>query len=410
MRCGQTRNSHRSIQCQKAKFVAHATNYSVDQAIKVLKENLSTIERFHAIGKQVNITNLVDSRKKIAEFIEIGIERAERYSAYIQSDDTSIKRRIAEIEDAKTILTEKFTQKRLAKAQIVAVTIDTFLFRNQPCDTDYYTQYDHIFLDEAGYCSLIKGMALLGYQCPVTLLGDHMQLPPVCELDDAELSKPQYSGAFLFAQSAIYLEEAIISDDTQQLLSQYLSHEAPSFRLLHRSNLHETHRFGIGLSDILERYVYKNGFTSADTRQEFVIEVLDAKRVPGALKRQNSAEIEAISERIAYLATDDYAILTPYRNQVVLIGQMLQEERKAERIMTVHASQGREWDTVFLSIVDTSDMYFTNSKWTGGLQIINTAVSRAKRRLIIACDKQFWTQQRGQLIRELVLISDSLTT
>ena len=362
------------------------------------------------IAKQVNITNLVDSRKKIAEFIEIGIERAERYSAYIQSDDTSIKRRIAEIEDAKTILTEKFTQKRLAKAQIVAVTIDTFLFRNQPCDTDYYTQYDHIFLDEAGYCSLIKGMALLGYQCPVTLLGDHMQLPPVCELDDAELSKPQYSGAFLFAQSAIYLEEAIISDDTQQLLSQYLSHEAPSFRLLHRSNLHETHRFGIGLSDILERYVYKNGFTSADTRQEFVIEVLDAKRVPGALKRQNSAEIEAISERIAYLATDDYAILTPYRNQVVLIGQMLQEERKAERIMTVHASQGREWDTVFLSIVDTSDMYFTNSKWTGGLQIINTAVSRAKRRLIIACDKQFWTQQRGQLIRELVLISDSLTT
>ena len=114
----------------------------------------------------------------------------------------------------------------------------------------------------------------------------------------------------------------------------------------------------------------------------------------------------------AYLATDDYAILTPYRNQVALIGQMLQEERKAERIMTVHASQGREWDTVFLSIVDTSDMYFTNSKRTelGGLQIINTAVSRAKRRLIIACDKQFWTQQRGQLIRELVLISDSLTT
>ena len=401
---------------KKAKFVAHATNYSVDQAIKVLKEHLSTIERFHAIGKQVNITNLVDSRKKIAEFIEIGIEKqsegAERYSAYIQSDDTSIKRRIAEIEDAKTILTEQFTQKRLAKAQIVAATIDTFLFRNQPCDTDHYTQYDHIFLDEAGYCSLIKGMALLGYQCPVTLLGDHMQLPPVCELDDAELSKPQYSGAFLFAQSAIYLEEVISSDDTQQLLSQYLSHEAPSFRLLHRSNLHETHRFGIGLSDILERHVYKNGFTSADTRQEFVIEVLDAKRVPGALKRQNSAEIEAISERIAYLATDDYAILTPYRNQVALIGQMLQEERKAERIMTVHASQGREWDTVFLSIVDTSDMYFTNSKRKelGGLQIINTAVSRAKRRLIIACDKQFWTQQRGQLIREQVLISDSLTT
>lgn len=401
---------------KKTKEFAVQIDSRIDQAIKELKKNLSSIERFREISQSLNRINLASSKEKIADFINTGIkvqlEGIERYSEYSQVDDESITERIAEIEHSKKFLAEQSTQKRLGKAQIVAATIDTFLFRNQPCDTDHYTQYDHIFLDEAGYCSLIKGMALLGYQCPVTLLGDHMQLPPVCELDDAELSKPQYSGAFLFAQSAIYLEEAIISDGAQQLLSQYLSHEAPSFRLLHRSNLHETHRFGIGLSDILERHVYKNGFTSADARQEFVIEVLDAKRVPGALKRQNSAEIEAISERIAYLATDDYAILTPYRNQVALIGQMLQEERKAERIMTVHASQGREWDTVFLSIVDTSDMYFTNSKRTelGGLQIINTAVSRAKRRLIIACDKQFWTQQRGQLIRELVLISDSLTT
>lgn len=401
---------------KKTKEFAVQIDSRIDQAIKELKKNLSSIERFREISQSLNRINLASSKEKIADFINTGIkvqlEGIERYSEYSQVDDESITERIAEIEYSKKFLAEQSTQKRLGKAQIVAATIDTFLFRNQPCDTDHYTQYDHIFLDEAGYCSLIKGMALLGYQCPVTLLGDHMQLPPVCELDDAELSKPQYSGAFLFAQSAIYLEEAIISNGAQQLLSQYLSHEAPSFRLLHRSNLHETHRFGIGLSDILERHVYKNGFTSAGTRQEFVIEVLDAKRVPGALKRQNSAEIEAISERIAYLATDDYAILTPYRNQVALIGQMLQEERKAERIMTVHASQGREWDTVFLSIVDTSDMYFTNSKRTelGGLQIINTAVSRAKRRLIIACDKQFWTQQRGQLIRELVIISDSLTT
>lgn len=234
-----------------------------------------------------------------------------------------------------------------------------------------------------------------------------MQLPPVCEANDQQLKKPEHQGVFLFAQSALYAEEAIICTSMAQLLKQYLRREAPTFDKLHRSNLCETYRFGSNLADALERHIYKNGFKSADATQGFVIEVLDAKRMPGQGARQSLTEAEAIRSRIALLATRDFAILTPYRNQVGLIGELLPNERHAQQIMTVHASQGREWDTVFLSVVDTTDMYFTNSKRPelGGLQIINTAISRAKRRLIIVCDMQFWMQQEGQLIRELALIA-----
>ena len=383
---------------------------AIDKAIKELKCSLSKIDRFKAIAQQLNRTKAAECQRVIVDFVNVGRkvqhDGLERYANYNNQSEADIRNRISEIENEKIIIESQSTQKRLQEAQIIAATVDTFLFRLQPRDFNENSPFDHIFLDEAGYCSLIKGMALFGYRCPVTMLGDHMQLPPICEADDQQLGQDHKRGAFLFAQSALYLEEAMTCENEGQLLNQYLRHEEPAFCQLHRSSLCETYRFGHCLAEALEQHVYRNGFKSAVDTQEFVVEVLDAERVPGSERRQNPSEATMIRERIEYLGSDDYAILTPYRKQVILLGKMLPDERREQKIMTVHASQGREWDTVFLSVVDTTDMYFTNScrPEIGGLQIINTAVSRAKHRLIIACDKQFWTRQEGQLIRELVCL------
>lgn len=396
--------------------VVSQTDQTIDKVLKELQCNLSEIDRFKAIAQQLNRTKAVDCQKATLEFVNTGrkvrLEGLERYADYKNQSEADIQNRILEIEDEKIIFESQSTQKRLQEAQIIAATVDTFLFRLQPRDFNESFPFDHIFLDEAGYCSLIKGMVLFGYHCPVTMLGDHMQLAPVCEADDLRLGREQNRGIFLFAQSALYVEEAMICENENQLLNQYLQHKEPAFHQLDRSSLCETYRFGYCLAEALEQHVYRNGFKSAVDTKEFVVEVLDAERVPGNERRQNSSEAALIRERIEYLATDDYAILTPYKNQVVLLGKMLPEERKEQKIMTVHASQGREWDTVFLSVVDTTDMYFTNScrPEIGGLQIINTAVSRAKHRIIIACDKQFWMRQGGQLIRELVCLASNGTS
>ena len=73
--------------------------------------------------------------------------------------------------------------------------------------------------------------------------------------------------------------------------------------------------------------------------------------------------------------------------------------------MTVHKSQGREWDTVILSVVDTTNFYFTNTNKdnTNGKQVMNTAVSRARKRLVVVCDKAVWEKQTDQLIHDLIL-------
>jgi len=86
-----------------------------------------------------------------------------------------------------------------------------------------------------------------------------------------------------------------------------------------------------------------------------------------------------------------------------MLNKHLPQERNEFKILTVHGSQGREWDTVILSVVDTNDKWFVDSRKSisKGLNLINTAVSRAKKNLIIVCDVDYWSNQYGQLITEL---------
>ena len=76
-----------------------------------------------------------------------------------------------------------------------------------------------------------------------------------------------------------------------------------------------------------------------------------------------------------------------------------------DNILTVHASQGREWETVILSVVDSSDrdIFFTNSEITQGLHTINTAISRVKKNLVIVCDTDYWKRKgSSQLIGAII--------
>jgi superfamily I DNA and/or RNA helicase len=50
----------------------------------------------------------------------------------------------------------------------------------------------------------------------------------------------------------------------------------------------------------------------------------------------------------------DFVILTPYKKQIRLLNNYLPQERNDLKILTVHGSQGREWETVILSVVDTT--------------------------------------------------------
>ena len=65
-------------------------------------------------------------------------------------------------------------------------------------------------------------------------------------------------------------------------------------------------------------------------------------------------------------------------------------ERRADKINKCLADNGIASRDVPLR--------FTSSHTPIGMKVVNTAVSRAKRRLIVVCDRGFWSSRKDELI------------
>ena len=69
------------------------------------------------------------------------------------------------------------------------------------------------------------------------------------------------------------------------------------------------------------------------------------------------------------------------------------------------------WDVVLFSITDTyREKWLTNSSRLESLNLINTAVSRAKKLLVLIGDADSWMQHGGQLISDLFRVAQECGT
>ena len=317
--------------------------------------------------------------------------------------DKQVKR----LQDRKAALLQNAVHNNPESCLVVAATVDKVISTFDP-DT---TSFSHIFLDEAGYCPLIKGMVLTSFRCPVTLLGDHMQLPPVCELDQAKLAEKHLMPITLFAQSALFVENAF-SESVDVLYRKFISNSEPLFNEMRKFALVQSHRFGPELAKVLDEAVYHTGFRG-DPRVKTTIYFINAPKNYDSTERISENELIAINKYLAARqgARQEIGILTPYtkmRSQVWQLKRIAASYGLSrDDVMNVHKSQGREWDTVIFSVVDTTKMFFTDStnRKARSLQLINTAVSRAKRELIIVCDYNFWIRQKNQFIGKLLSVA-----
>lgn len=292
------------------------------------------------------------------------------------------------------------TEERLKSTAVIACTLDGYIHRS----TQFKIQADHIFLDEAGYANIIKALTLFSTGVPICFLGDHMQLPPVCEMRDSDFqNNAERRSGFLWAQSAIFLE-GLFEKNLNTLLSDYLHNSPLVCQMMIKTSLTETFRFGPELASVLQRYVYPDGFGSGRKNSSLKIEFIHASKEDPFRSRISRNEAEKIKALTSLLEPNSFVILTPYTKQVKLLGEKMHQLRNNHKILTVHKSQGQEWNTVILSVVDTGDKWFVDSKQSlsKGLNLVNTAVSRVQERLIIVCDYDYWKNQDGQLIKELL--------
>lgn len=115
----------------------------------------------------------------------------------------------------------------------------------------------------------------------------------------------------------------------------------------------------------------------------------------------NQRELDTIFEKILADKAkdcDEHGIVTPYRKQADKAEAMTDSSVQSD---TVHKYQGREKDVIIMSTVlsETSSKYDLN--FVDDEQMINVAVSRAKKQFILVTDKNLF-YKKGNNIGDLI--------
>jgi hypothetical protein len=385
----------------------------IDALLHNLKDICSVDAQASSLVSAVTFQNLESTQSSLTNYLKKRADEltssgmiAPEYSSWTEQE---MLEKLKSWEEQKDDI-ESQSEEQINKANVVALTLDCYISRYKDKDLPG----EHYFLDEAGYACLIKALTLFRKNVPITFLGDHKQLPPVCEFDDNKMGDTEMNREiFMWAQSALYMEWLFKKTKSDAFLD-YEKNIPFSFVDMEKVDLRKTYRFGSALAEKLNQFVYNNGFSSCEEGGETQIYYIHAPHIHpqpvvntnGVNKpsRENIFEVNKIVELVNNLDQESFAILTPYKKQVALLGQMLPNARRDLRIMTVHGSQGKEWNDVVLSIVDTDRMWFvdTLNKSSRGINVVNTAVSRAKKRLFIVCNYEFWIRQDKQLIKGLL--------
>lgn len=242
--------------------------------------------------------------------------------------------------------------------------------------------YDYIIMDEASQVSIDTGALALTCATNAVIVGDSMQLPNVVtqeyklKLDGifAEFKVPQgyNSGEYCFLLSAC----TIIPQVEQTLLREH----------------YRCHPTIINFCN--QRYYGGNLLIMTEDHDEPDV-MMAVKTVPGHHCRNhfNQREIDVVQQEVLpkLAQNEDVGIITPYNFQVNEFNQQLPFIEAA----TVHKYQGREKDTIIMSVVDDEITEFSDDP-----NLINVAISRAKKRFCLVVSGN--VQKRKGNISDLI--------
>ena len=226
--------------------------------------------------------------------------------------------------------------------------------------------YDYVIMDEASQVDVVTGALALACAKNAVIVGDKMQLSNI--IGDAE--KPAIEK--LFTQTKLPPGYNFINNFLTSV--EMILPEAP------QTLLREHYRCHPKIINFCNQQFY-DGKLLIMTEDRGEKDVLAAiKTVPGNFCKDhcNRRQIDVIKEeilpRLSHEEIKNIGIIAPYNNQINEIHSQFPEIDTK----TVHKYQGREKDTIIISTTDNTITDFTDDA-----NMLNVAVSRAKRKLIV---------------------------
>lgn len=290
-------------------------------------------------------------------------------------------------------------------------------------------QYDYVIIDESSQVDCIAGIVAMSAAKHLVLIGDDEQLPPV--VDMGKLRKMQTDLSVIPELYRLKENRSFLSVCRKA----FEKHESQERKI--NVLLKEHYRCHPGIIEFCNRYVYDNKLAiktgGYDAAHKVPITVWwfegnycercycnNGTRVSKRNRKQVKIFIEKEWKRLVGELTGDnppsVCILTPFLGQLEELDRAIRqyneengiklqvlfsgqegmrkeaEDEDAEHsvpMLTVHKSQGREFDIVYFLPVEDGDWEYP---WSQHKRLVNVAVSRAKRELRVIASAQIMSE------------------
>ena len=254
-------------------------------------------------------------------------------------------------------------------------------FSSRSCFKDI--MYDYVIVDEASQVDLTCGVLAMSCAKNIVIVGDLKQLPNVVTPKDRMiLSKLS--------------QDNDIPDKYRCEEQSLLSSACEVFADAPRTLLREHYRCHPKIINFCNKKFYNDQLIimTADNGENDVLKAHITAAGNHARGRYNQRQIDEIKQVILpELASNDVGIIAPYNAQTNALTNALSDQIP---IYTVHKFQGRENDDIIISTVDNEISEFTDDP-----NMLNVAVSRAKKRLriVVSDNENNKNTNIGELVR-----------
>ncbi len=225
--------------------------------------------------------------------------------------------------------------------------------------------FDYVIMDEASQIDIKTGALALSCAMNAVIVGDDKQLPNVVSQEEA------------LALNAIQ-ETYNVDDCYNAVTHSFLQSCIEIFKDAPTTLLREHYRCHPKIIEFCNQRFYDGELISmtTDSGEEKVLQVIRTVKGNHARGHFNQREIDVIMQEVMpeYMGKGSLGIITPYREQA----QAINQELGMDIASTVHKYQGRECDTIIMSMVDN-----TPTKFSDDANLLNVAISRAKTHLCI---------------------------
>lgn len=225
--------------------------------------------------------------------------------------------------------------------------------------------FDYVIMDEASQVDIKTGALALSCAMNAVIVGDDKQLPNVVSQEEA------------LALQAIQLTYKV-DDRYNEITHSFLQSCVEVFKDIPVTLLREHYRCHPKIIEFCNQHFYNGELVAMtdDNAEDNVLQVVQTVEGNHARGHFNQREIDVIVQEVLPQCADSgsVGIITPYRQQADEINKALGKDIAS----TVHKYQGRECDTIIMSMVDNKPTEFSDDP-----NLLNVAISRAKTHLYV---------------------------